>query len=69
MYEIRIYVLGECVDTFRRSNREQAKRIYINFADSPLCYTQLIVDGYPMTTAQAERYLKIGRDRYADFLF
>lgn len=69
MYEIRIYVLGKCVNVFRCSGKEQAKQVYMSFCDSPLCYTQLIVNGYPVTTAQAERYLKIGRERYADFLF
>lgn len=56
-YEIRLYYMGYVYKTLRPKSREEAKRKYYISANSEGQYTQLVVDGRPLTTAQAERFL------------
>ena len=56
-YEIRLYYMGYVYKTLRPQSRKEAKKQYYISANSEGQYTQLVVDGRPLTTAQAERFL------------
>ena len=56
-YEIRLYYMGYVYKTLRPQSKKEAKKKYYISANSEGQYTQLVVDGRPLTTAQAERFL------------
>lgn len=56
-YEIRLYYMGCVYETLHPKGMHEAKRQYYISANSDGQYTQLVVDGRTMTTAQAEKLL------------
>lgn len=56
-YEIRLYYMGYVYKTLRPRSQKEAKRKYYISANSEGQYTQLVVDGRQLTTAQAEKFL------------
>ena len=58
-YEIRIYRYGEIVKRFYPTCWAEARGIYAVNARAWEQYTQLVVDGRELTTAQAERFLDV----------
>lgn len=56
-YEIRLYYMGSCYCTLRPRTKQAAKKQYYISANSEGQYTQLVVDGQPLTTAEAEKLL------------
>ena len=58
-YDINIYHYGNIVKRFENLNKRRATELYSRYSMDEHIYTQLIRDGTPLNTYQAERTLKI----------
>ena len=58
-YDINIYHYGNIVKRFENLNKRRATELYTRYSSDECIYTQLIQDGTPLNTYQAERALSI----------
>lgn len=58
-YNINIYHYGNIVKRFENLNKRRATELYSRYSMDECIYTQLIQDGTPLNTYQAERALSI----------
>ena len=58
-YDINIYHYGEVVKRFEGLDKRAATELYNQYSLDECIYTQLIRDGTPLNTYQAERTLSI----------
>ena len=59
IYDINIYHYGNIIKRFENLNKRRATELYTRYSMDECIYTQLIRDGTPLNTYQAERTLKI----------
>ena len=58
-YKIEVMVMGEVIQTFEMDDKKEAKRIYMRTADNFNFYTQVYIDGVPITMTKANKVFKL----------
>ena len=59
IYDINIYHYGNIIKRYESLNKRRATELYTRYSMDECIYTQLIRDGTPLNTYQAERALSI----------